>query len=146
MRTLGPKGTALIKSFEELRLVAYRKFPGEPWTCGWGHTGPDVTEGTTCTADQAEVWFQCDIARPERAVNLMTKQDLTQCEFDALVSFAYNVGVGAESHSTLIKLVNAGHFAAAADQFLQWDHVNGVESEGLKRRREAERTLFLTED
>jgi|ERR1700722_13697547 len=142
MLALGPKGRALIRDFEQLRLKAYRKFLNEPWTCGWGHTGRDVTESTTCTPEQADVWFECDIAGPERAVNLMVTVPMNQNEFDALVSFAYNLGVAAESHSTLIKLVNAGDWAGASNEFPKWNHDNGKVVDGLTRRRAAERDLF----
>lgn len=146
MLALGQRGRTLIRSFEELRLKAYRNFVGEPWTCGWGHTGKDVGPSTICTPEQADLWFECDIARPERAVNLMAKPPipLNQNEFDALVSFAYNLGVGAEAHSTLMKLVNASDFDGAAAEFLKWDHENGVVVPGLTRRRTAERDLFIS--
>lgn len=139
---LGPRGEALIKGFEELRLVAYRRFPGEPWTCGWGHTGADVTEGTTCTPDGAQAWFVRDTGAAVRATNALLEVPVTQNQFDALVSFGYNAGIGAESHSTLMRLVNAGSFDQAAGEFTKWDHVNGVEVPGLLRRREAEQALF----
>lgn len=141
---LGQKGRDLIKSFEQLRLKAYRNFAGEPWTIGWGHTGKDVTESSVCTSDHADLWFECDIARPERAVNLMVKAYISQNEFDALVSFAYNVGIGAEAHSTLMRLFNSNDFEGAANEFLKWDHDNGVVVPGLARRRAAERALFLS--
>src|SRR2546430_6629857 len=60
-------------------LVAYRKFPGEPWTCGWGHTGPDVHEGTTCTPTQADLWFACDVASAERAVRSEERRVGKEC-------------------------------------------------------------------
>jgi len=144
VKTLSLRGEAFIKGFEELRLTAYRKFPGEPWTCGYGHTGRDVTNGTTCDAAQAATWFKCDVAAPERAVNLMVAVPLTQNQFDALVSFAFNVGIAAEAHSTMLRKVNALDYEGAAAEFVKWDHVNGVEVPGLKRRREAERDLFNT--
>lgn len=142
---LGYRGEDLIMSFEQLRLTAYRNFPNEPWTCGWGHTGKEVTENTTCTPALAKVWFECDVAAAECAVNLMVEAPLAQNEFDALVSFGYNVGVSAETHSTLVALVNSGHLLSAAEEFLKWDHVNGVVVPGLTKRRTAERNLFLGE-
>lgn len=140
---LGSRGEALIKSFEQLRLTAYRNFPNEPWTAGWGHTGKDVTENTTCTPEHAEIWFECDVAAAEQAVNMMVDVDLNQNEFDALVSFGYNVGVSAETHSTLIAFVNRNALRSAAEQFLKWDHVGGIVVPGLTKRRIAERDLFL---
>ncbi len=147
MMNLGPKGAALIKSFEQLRLKAYRNFPGEPWTCGWGHTGKDVTATTTCTPQQADLWFECDTAGAVLAVNRsLVDSILEQNEFDAIVAFTYNVGIAAEAHSTLIKLVNQSCYNAAAEEFLKWNHDNGVVVPGLTRRREAERALFLSQE
>lgn len=144
---LGAKGEALIKSFEKLAYVAYRKIiNGKPdkWTAGWGHTGDDVTEGTTCDDAQAEAWFLQDTQSVVNANMRELDVAVNQNQFDALVSFAYNVGIGAEAHSTLLRLVNSGHLQEAADQFLLWCHDNGQVSEGLLRRRRAERALFLT--
>jgi lysozyme len=140
---LGERGTHLIQSFEELRLKAYRKFPHEPWTAGWGHTGPDVTEDTECTPVQAAVWFWQDTKRAVDTVNRCVNRPLTQNQFDALVSFAYNVGDGALQGSTLLRLLNDRRAGAAAAEFEKWDHVNGKVVEGLDKRREAERDLFL---
>lgn len=141
---LGARGRALIQSFEKLVLVAYRKFPGEPWTCGWGHTGKDVVEGTTCTPEQAGSWFASDTHVAVASVDHHVTVPLNQNQFDALVSFTFNVGIGAEEHSTLLRLVNQGDFAGAAGEFIKWDHVNGKEVDGLKTRRTAERDLFTS--
>lgn len=139
---LGPKGRVLIQSFESLRTSAYRK-DDSIWTIGWGHTGPDVTQGTTCTEYQAAQWFDHDTQAACNAVLRTVDVPMTQNEFDALVSFTYNVGAGSEAHSTLVQVLNAGHYMMAAEQFLRWNHIKGVVSAGLTRRREAERTLFL---
>lgn len=141
-RQLGTAGRALIRLYEQLRLVAYRNFPGEPWTIGWGHTG-DVHQGDTCTPDQADKWFTEDTAKVVAAVDRDTPQDITQNQFDALVSFGYNLGISAEEHSTLLRDVISKNIAGAADEFLKWNHVNGQVSDGLTRRRRAERALFL---
>ncbi len=142
MISLGAKGRALIQSFEQFRTAAY-KDQGGVWTCGWGHTGPDVVEGTTCTPYQASIWFDKDVAGACRAVLQSVDVPLTQNQYDALVAFTYNVGAGSEAHSTLVKLLNAGKYALAADQFGFWNHVDGQVSAGLTRRRAAERALFL---
>ena len=142
MRQLGSAGRALIKCFEQLRLVAYRNFPGEPWTIGWGHTG-DVHQGDTCTPDQADKWFLEDTAKVVAAVDRDTPQDITQNQFDALVSFGYNLGISAEEHSTLLRDVISKNIPGAADEFLKWNHVNGQVVDGLTRRRRSERALFL---
>lgn len=140
---LGAKGTALIRSFEKLVLKAYRD-QGGVWTAGWGHTGPDVTEGTTCTVEQAGEWFVHDAQKAVDGVIASAATQLTPNQFDALVAFTYNVGVSAEAHSTLCKLVNARNFAAVPAEFMKWVYVKGVRSAGLENRRAAERDLFLT--
>jgi lysozyme len=143
MNTLGSAGEDLIKSFEALKLKAYQD-QGGVWTCGWGHVGPDVVEGTTCTAEQAEIWFLHDTQMAVNGVDATVDTNVTQNQFDALVSFTFNVGLGAEGHSTMVKLVNARDFAGAAAEFPKWDHVKGVPNAGLLRRRQAEQALFLS--
>jgi len=140
---LGLAGQNLIKSFEECKLVAYQD-QGGIWTIGWGHTGPEVVEHLQCNQQQADAWFLQDVAAAEHAVNVTVLHAISQNQFDALVSFTYNVGAGSEAHSTLIQVLNAGNYQTAADQFLVWDHVNGVPNAGLLRRRTAERALFLS--
>ena len=140
--TLGPKGRALIQSFESLRLQAYQDQHGI-WTLGWGHA-QGVVENQTCSISDADEWFTQDTQTAVNAVNRTTDVPLTQEQFDALVSFTFNVGQTAEAHSTLLSYVNQSNFAAAADQFLVWNHVAGVPNAGLTRRREAERALFLS--
>jgi lysozyme len=141
MNTLGSAGENLIKSFESLKLTAYPDQKGIP-TIGWGHT-KGVALGHTCTPEQAETWFQEDTQEAVHGVDTSIQTNVTQNQFDALVSFTFNVGVGAEAHSTLAKLVNARDFAGAAAEFPKWDHVNGVPNAGLLRRRQAEQALFL---
>lgn len=143
MLSLGASGESLIKSFETCRLEAYLDERGVP-TIGWGHTGPDVQLGQTCTQDQADQWFFADTLWAGKAVIVSVDVALNQNQFDALVSFTFNVGVGSEAHSTLVRVLNAGNYMMAADQFLVWNHINGVVSDGLTRRRKAERALFLS--
>lgn len=142
-RALGPAGTALIKSFEKLELMGYPDEGGIP-TAGWGHTGPDVVIGQLYTPGQAAAWFLGDTAAAVRAVDAEAPATINQNQFDALVSFGFNVGITAEAHSTLMRLVQSGDLAGAAAQFGVWNHVNGVVSAGLTARRTAERDLFLT--
>jgi lysozyme len=139
---LGAAGEALIESFEELRLAAYLDQRSIP-TIGWGHTA-GVKMGDTCTEAQADAWLLEDTQTAVNGVEKSLQVFCTQNQFDALVSFTFNVGVGAEAHSTLIKFMNAGDTKGAADQFLVWDHVNGVPNAGLLRRRQAEQALFLS--
>lgn len=140
MNTLGSEGEALIKSFEKLRLTAYLD-DGGVWTLGWGYTS-GVKEGDSCTPEQAEDWFHEDTGSVVRRLNADIVTNVNQNQFDALCSFAYNVGVGAEGHSTLLKLINQRRFADASAEFPKWDHVKGTESSGLLRRRLAEQALF----
>ena len=139
---LGAAGRALIESFEELRLSAYLDQRGIP-TIGYGHTA-GVKMGDTCTEEQADAWLEEDAQTATSGVEKSLQVFCNQNQFDALTSFTFNVGVGAEAHSTLIKLMNAGDTQGAADQFLVWDHVNGVPNAGLLRRRQAEQALFLS--
>lgn len=139
---LGAKGTALIQSFETLALKAYLDQGGVP-TIGWGHTWPEVHMGMVCTREQADVWFQHDVQEAVLAVISSTDVPLSQNQFDALVAFTFNVGVDAEEHSTLCKLVNQRLVAQAAAEFPKWNHVHGKVSNGLTKRRAAEQALFL---
>ena len=141
--TLGPKGAALIKSFERLALVGYPDEGGIP-TAGWGHTGPDVVIGQAYDLTQAEIWFVRDTQEAVAAVNRSLAVPVSQEQFDALAAFTFNVGIGAEAHSTLLRLVNAGDMARAAAEFPKWDHVDGIVSPGLARRRAAEQALFMS--
>lgn len=143
MMQLGTNGEVIIKAFEKLVLTAYKPTPKDNWTIGWGHTGPGVTQGVVWDTVVAEEYFRRDVMAAGAKVISTTDVPLTQNQFDALVSFTFNVGVTAEGHSTLIKLVNARQWAAAADQFLLWDKQDGVVLAGLTARRVAERTLFL---
>lgn len=140
---LGAKGEALIKSFEKCRLVAYLDQKGIP-TIGWGHTGSDIRLGMTCTQEQADVWFEQDVRTAVMQVIKSLDVAVTQNAFDALVCFTFNVGVTAEGHSTLIKLVNASYTGAASAEFAKWNHVDGKVSAGLTARRAAEKELFLS--
>jgi len=145
MTKLGAAGLALIKSFEKLRLVAYQDEAGV-WTIGWGHTGPEVRQGLVWTQAQADAQLEIDIRGAVLGVIKSLDIALGQNAFDALVTFTFNVGVAAEAHSTLLRLVNAGRRDAAAAEFGKWIHSGGHISNGLVARREAERRLFVTPD
>jgi len=143
MMSLGPKGAALIKSFEQYRDKSYQDQRGI-WTCGWGHTGPDVKADTVCTPALADAWFFNDTHTAVNAVLRAIDVPMTQNQFDALCSICFNIGAHAFETSTLVRVLNAGNYMAAADQFLAWDHTNGQVNAGLSRRREAEHALFLS--
>lgn len=145
---LGAAGETLIKSFESLRLVVYPDEDGIP-TGGWGHTGwysPGVPMriGDTCTQDQAQAWFQSDVAWAVTGVIRCLDVAPNPNQFDALVSFTFNDGVSALAHSTLLSYVNQEMYDRAALEFLKWDYTGGKQSAGLERRRRAEEALFLT--
>jgi lysozyme len=136
-------GIALIKSFESERLEAY-VCPAGKWTIGFGHTGPDVRPGMRISSEKAHALLGKDIAKFERCVNAYLAVPVTQNQFDALVSFTFNVGCENLKKSTLLRKLNDGDDVGASEQFRRWDKSNGVPLAGLTRRRQAEMGLFLT--
>lgn len=140
---LSVAGEAFIKRYEKLSIIAYKPTLADKWTYGWGHTGPEVVEGAIVTPEQAEIDFQHDIAKAVWGVIYATDVPLTQNEFDALVSFTFNVGVGAEAHSTLCAKVNARDRTGVIAEWIKWDHQAGTVVPGLLARRQAELALFL---
>lgn len=140
-------GLELVKHFEGCQLKAYY-CPAGKLTIGYGHTGASVKPGMTITQEQADVILASDMERFEKAVSDRVKVPLEQGQFDALVSFAFNVGANALQNSTLLKLLNAGKIIEAVQQFGRWNKItkNGqkVASKGLTRRRLAEAYLFAT--
>lgn len=134
----GYKGISLIKSFEKLELKAY-KCPAGVWTIGYGHT-KGVKKGDVCTEAQAEQWLKEDLSDAETA---MAGLKLNQNQFDALVSFTFNLGVGNFKKSTLYKKVKANpNDPSITDEFGKWKFANGKELAGLVRRRAAEAELY----
>ncbi|MFV3380265.1 lysozyme [Pseudomonas sp. NY15354] len=140
MRT-SQRGLSLIKSFEGLRLQAYQDAVGV-WTIGYGATR-GVKAGMSISKEQAERMLLNDVQRFEPEVERLVTVPLSQNQWDALVSFAYNLGSANLESSTLRRLLNSGDYAAAADQFPRWNKAGGKVLAGLARRREAERALFL---
>jgi GH24 family phage-related lysozyme (muramidase) len=140
-------GLALIKEFEGLRTTAYRD-PVGIWTIGYGHTSmagpPQVYEGMTITAAEAEAILQQDLDLFEQGVTDALTITTNENQFSAMVSFSFNVGLGAYRNSTLLRKHNAGDFAGAANEFLRWIYADGQILPGLVRRREAERSLYLS--
>ena len=136
-------GLSLIKSFEGCVLTAYLDAVGI-WTVGYGHTGPSVHRGLTITQKLAEDILAQDVRRFELGVLNNVKVNLNQNEFDALVSFSFNVGVNALKNSTLLRLLNDGaDRSIVAAEFLRWNKGEDKVLEGLTRRRQAEKALFL---
>lgn len=141
---ISPQGLALIKQFEGLCLKAYLDPIGIP-TIGYGTIsirGKAVKMGMVCTEAQASSWLLEDIQRFENAVNQAVDVPLTQEQFDALVSFTYNLGAGNLRKSTLLRMINARRMVEAQPQFLRWNRAGGKVFKGLTRRRLAEAALF----
>lgn len=141
-----------------LPMAHYFKVPnyvwlkGAPWTIGWGHTGSEVHRGLRWTQHQCEAAFESDLMEMERDVCSLLKVPATQGQFDALVSFAFNCGPDIDADdkaeglgdSTLLRLLNAGDYQGAANEFPKWNRSGGKVIGGLVRRRDAERAMFLT--
>ena len=139
-----PKGISLIKEFEGLRLKAY-KCPGGVWTIGYGHTA-GVKPGMLISKAQAEEYLKADLIAFERYLNGLGLA-LNQNQFDALISFIYNVGTGNFSNSTLLRKVRANpQDNSIMDEFLRWVYSKGRVLPGLQRRRLAEMKLYFSND
>lgn len=139
---LSDHGLSLLTEWEGGRkLVAYLD-SGGVWTIGVGHTG-GVRQGDHCTATQSDVWLREDVAQAERAVQKV-KVLLTQNQFDALVSFAFNAGVAAFLESTLLRLLNGKAYDMVPGQLRRWNKDNGKIVQGLTNRRQKEINLWNT--
>ena len=134
---LSDTGQDLIKHFEGLELKAY-KCPAGVWTIGYGHI-KGVSEGDEITALTANRMLIEEMVEYENYINNAVKVDLTQNQFDAMVSWVYNLGSGNLNASTLLKVLNSGGVPA---QMLRWNKAGGKVLEGLTRRRQAEADLF----
>jgi len=144
---ISQNGLDLIKKFEGLKLDAYQDSVGV-WTIGYGSTywpdGRRVKKGDKLSGDaEAEQLLRDAVKTYEAGVNRAVKVHMTQNQFDALVSFAFNLGVGALEKSTLVKKLNKIDLIPVANEFSRWTKAGGKELEGLRRRRSAERDLFL---
>lgn len=137
------KGLNLIKEFEGCRLQAY-KCPANVWTIGYGHTGSEVQAGLKITQQEAERLLKNDLMVHCNNVEKLVTVQLNQNQFDALVSFEYNIGYNAFKTSTLLKLLNQKKYKEAAEQFARWKYAGGKILAGLVRRREKEKALFLS--
>jgi len=137
-----PEIKAFIKSFEDLRTVSYDDGAGT-WTVGYGHT-KNVPPGIKITRTQAEDYFRADLGIAEGVMRLMVKVPLHQWEYDALVSFIFNVGGGNFGKSTLRTVLNELRYEDAAAELPKWRKAGGKILKGLERRRAAEKRLFET--
>jgi len=142
-------GVALIQEFEGLRLTAYL-CPAKVWTIGYGHTSsagePSVVPGMKITRPKATQILKSDLDKFERGVEGLVKVELEQNQFDVLVSFAFNCGLGALKKSTLLKRVNAGRFDAVPAELMKWTRGGGKVLPGLVRRRRAECEMWRSLD
>lgn len=140
-------GINLIKQFEGCRLTAYQDSVGV-WTIGYGWTQPvdgkPVGKGMAITQQKADDLLKQGVVQYEAGVHGLVTVQLNQNQYDALVDFAYNLGVNALKGSTLLKKLNTGDYAGAANEFTKWNKAGGKELAGLTRRREAEKSLFLS--
>ena len=136
----------LIEQWEGCRLEPYQDSVGV-WTQGFGHTGDDVYEGCDpISQQQADQLLAADLGRFETAVNGMVADATQQQQFDAMVSFSYNLGEGALRGSTLLRMHNSGDYDGAAQQFGRWNHAGGRVLAGLTRRRAGEAAVYATGD
>jgi len=138
---------ALLKLFEGCKLKAYR-CPANVCTIGYGHTNaagaPMVTDSSVITQQQAEDILRHDLVKYETAVHEMVTQPLNQHQFDVLVDFAYNAGIGNLKSSTLLKKVNAGKFDDVPAELMKWTKGGGKVLPGLVRRRQAESAWWIS--
>lgn len=144
--TISENGVKFIKSFEGFANHAYKPVSDEKYfTIGYGHYGADVRADQTITEPQAEQLLANDLQTYVNGVASLVKVSVNQNQFDALVSFAYNVGVGALGSSTLLKKLNAGDYAGASAEFSKWVYgAGGLALQGLVNRRAAEQKVFNT--
>jgi lysozyme len=139
---LSPQGLDNIKGFEQLRLTAYLD-TGGVWTIGYGHTRSALS-GMQISEARALMLLAEDVAEAVAAVNKMVRVPLEQYEFDALVSFVFNIGVGAFKSSTMLRCINdRAEPMRIGTEFLRWVYDNGKKIAGLETRRRKERLLFL---
>lgn len=143
---ISDNGVQFIKDREGLRLRAYQDSAGV-WTIGYGHT-KGVRKGDTIDQNTATLYLLQDLRNAEDAVNELVQVPLTQNQFDALVSFTFNLGRERLRTSTLLRLLNQKKYISAAGQFERWnkEHRNGklVANKGLTIRRDLERQLFMS--
>jgi len=142
MKTSG-EGIALIKKFEGCKLDAYQ-CSADVWTIGFGTT-QGVKKGATCSQDEAETFLANDLCQFEQSILKMVDVSLKQNEFDALISWIYNLGATNFSESTLLRRINDNTDSSRADipyQIKRWNRAGGKVLDGLVRRREAEALLW----
>ncbi len=138
------EGLALIKKFEGLELEAYKCAAGV-WTIGYGHT-KDVQPGDVISESHADHMLEVELEEFEAYINNNVTAALSQNQFDALVSWVYNLGPANLKASTMLKVLNSGDYEGVPAQIKRWNKAGGKVLEGLIRRREAEALLFIGRD
>ena len=137
-------GVELLTHFEGLKLEAYQDSVGV-WTIGYGHT-KGVTPSMKITESQASNLLKTELIEYQNYINEMVKVELSQCEYDALVCWVYNLGPTNLRDSTLLKLLNKGDKFLVPEQIRRWNRAGGKVLKGLVRRREAEALMFAGRD
>ncbi|MBO6117388.1 MAG: lysozyme [Bacteroidales bacterium] len=142
---ISKRGIDLIKSFEGLRLTAYKPVKTEKnWTIGYGHCSPCIREGMMISQKLADEYLNEDLQKFEQGINAYNLK-VNQNQFDALVSFAFNVGLKNFANSTLLRKVKLGaNNPAIRDEFMRWVYSGGNKLSGLERRRKAEADLYFS--
>lgn len=147
MRNTSATGIKEIQRSESLRLTPYKDIAGK-WTIGWGHlikdNEPELLRASGITENQASALLKQDLKTAESAVNRLVTVPLSEGQYDALVSFVYNVGEGNFSESSMLRELNAENYDAAAAQFPRWKYAGGEPSAGLLARRAREQNTFLS--
>ena len=138
------EGLALIKKFEGLELEAYKCAAGV-WTIGYGHT-KDVQPGDVWSESHADHMLEVELEEFEAYIKDIVTAPLSQNQFDALVSWVYNLGPANLKASTMLKVLNSGDYEGVPAQIKRWNKAGGKVLEGLIRRREAEALLFVGRD
>lgn len=141
---ISQEGISLIKKFEGCELTAYQCSAGV-WTIGYGHT-KGIEEGMEITQQEAEDMLVEELHEYENYINDNVTAPLSQNQFDAMVSWVYNLGPANLKSSTLLKVLNAGKYDEVPFQMKRWNKAGGVTLEGLIRRREAESLLFQNKE
>ena len=140
----GNKGIELIKHFEGCELQAYQCAAGV-WTIGYGHT-KGVQPGDEWSEDHANHMLEVELEEYENYVSTAVTVPLSQNQFDALVSWVYNLGNGNLTSSTMLKVLNSGDYDGVPAQIIRWNTAGGKVLEGLNRRRQAEADMFVGHD
>lgn len=138
--SMSAAGLDMLKGFEGFSATPYYDFHG--YSIGFGHLIKAGESLSSVTPDQAHELLAADVGWAERAVSAAVGVALSQEQFDALVSLAFNIGESAFKRSTLVRLLNAGDYAGAAAEFDRWNRAGGQVHAGLVRRRAQERALF----